>query len=639
MKRITLCFALLPILLNSTLSASELMDLSIDELANIPVSIASRNELAAIDNAAAVTVISNRQIQLSGFTQIPDILKMVPGLHVGRVDSNKWWVSLRGFPGRFNGSLQVMIDGRNIFTPLFSGTYWEHHMPPVKDIDRIEVIRGPGGSIWGNNAVNGVINIITKDSNNTVGTYVSGLAGDHEIESQVHLRHGFKISNTSARVYAQQTNHGGGELADIEQVRTAGLRPGDDAGDDWTYQSVGFRTDTQLGDDVFNISGEVFNANYDQTRLTGFSGDVPVADVIDANGFYLRGKWEAVINTTDIISIESSFDNTKRQDGSLLEVRQSQSLTVQYEYNPKSVSSWVFGYNYSRSQDDTEQITVITFNPEDKTLDYNSVFIQNSYELMGGKTILTSGLRYDHNEYTGWEHQPSIRLLYKHSEQHRFWSSLSRAVDVPGRTDREFGQQFGDSFFLFGVQDQQPLTVVSAEGGYRYSRPDLYIDLALFFNEFDGIAQSDDDLQGQRADIFGLELSVNKQWVDGLSTTFQFAYHDNNDDDNSPNAFGLSGVQTIRRTAGLQVQWLVSENLSVNPAIYYNSNPQPEVDVDLYDDDLKVDLNLQYQVNPQLRFILGAQNLSDSADPQVNDSTRLNSAVKRTYFLKAEYDW
>ncbi|WP_101759582.1 TonB-dependent siderophore receptor [Oceanicoccus sp. KOV_DT_Chl] len=615
----------------------DLFDLSLQELLQVEVTIASRTSQPFLNTSAAVTVINQDQIQNSGFTQLPDILRLVPGLHVGRADSNKWWVSIRGFGNRFNGKLQVMIDGRNIFTPLFSGTYWEHHVPPLKDIEKIEVIRGPGGASWGSNANNGVINIITKHSSKTLGTHVSAIAGDNEVEKSGLIRQGFSFDNIEGRVYLQKTRHAGGELTDINQVTNLGLRAGDSGEDKWDHDLVGFRLDSKINDQTLTLTGEIFDAEYDQTRITGFAMNTPVADTISSDGHYLQAQWNLPLDNNDNLFISATTQSTNRKDGSLGEKRTSRELSAQYE-REIGQHNLLTGYSYIHSKDETEKLSTVVFIPANKTLQYHGIFIQDSYHFLDGKANITAGLRLDNNEYTHWEHQPTLRALYQIDNNNRVWAALSRSVNIPGRADAEFGQQFGSTFIPFGNSNAVAETVEAFELGYRYSKDTMLFEATAFYNQYDHLHQ-DENSKGQKSDLYGFELNLTKYITPGLSAALQYSFHDNDDRNSTPNSFNQSGIDNVKQLSGAQLHWSVNEQLQVNFSAFYNTDVLPESSNDAFSSNMKVDANIQYRFNKNLNIILAGQNLLDDADTQVIDTTRLNTGVTRAYYIKAEIDW
>ncbi len=630
-------FSMLAISSHASQGSDNLFELSLDELVNIPISVASRTSQPFLDTSSAVTVITQEQIHRSGFTHIPDVMRLVPGLHVGRADSNKWWVSIRGFGSRFNDKLQVMIDGRSIFTPLFNGTYWEHHMPPIEDIERIEVIRGSGGASWGSNANNGVINIITKHTEDTQGTYLSALAGDNEMEFQGLARHGFSHGKTSGRIYAQRSKHDGGELTNIRQVTDLGLEPGSSGMDSWSHDVLGFRGDTEVGQHSLTVAGEVFDAEYDQTRLTGFGFDTPVADTVSSEGYFLRAKWQLPINGSQTLTVNGNLDSTERKDGSLEEQRDTYELSADYEILAGK-HQLLAGYTYQQSEDETEQVSSIVFMPADKRLEFHGIFIQDRYQLLDGRAFITAGIRYDKNDYTDWEYQPTLRGLYKLDDNQRVWASLSRAVNIPGRADVELGQQFGPIFIPIGNPDFQPETMDAIELGYRFSDSNFYFESSVFYNQYDHLNQSVGN-EGSESDLFGIEFNITQQWRHNFTTSLQYSFHDNDDKDAEPDAFGLSGIDNVKQLSGVQVHWGATEKLQFNLAGFYNTDVLPESDTDAYSSNFKLDLNLQYRLNKQVNIILAGQNLLDDVDTQVIDATRLNTGVVRAYYLKAELDF
>jgi iron complex outermembrane receptor protein len=293
----------------------DLTELSIEELMDIQVTSVTKKSQSLSDSAAAIFVITNDDLKRSGVTNIPDALRMVPGVNVARIDSNKWAISARGFNGRFSAKLLVLIDGRSVYTPTYSGVYWEVNDVLLEDVERIEVIRGPGATLWGANAVNGVINIITKHSKDTHGGIVSVGTGDFE-KAMTTARYGGSYGeNTHWRVYAKHN-----ERDEFKFVT------GEDANDDWKMTQAGFRIDSKLNTkNNFTFQGDLYQGDINQelylVDLTNspFMGIFPVET--DVSGGNLLSRWHHILSSTSNLELQVYYDTTKRTEDIIGEER------------------------------------------------------------------------------------------------------------------------------------------------------------------------------------------------------------------------------------------------------------------------------------------------------------------------------
>lgn len=466
-------------------SETDLTKLSLEDLMNIQVTSASRKQQSLANVAAAVFVISQEDIQRSGANTIPDILRMVPGVQVAKIDANKWAVSIRGFNGRFANKLLVLKDGRSIYTPLFSGVYWESLDTPLEDIDRIEVIRGPGAAMWGANAVNGVINIITKNAADTRGGLISAGGGNVQ-QGFGTLRYGTGIGRDSdLRVFAKYSNRGSGELAN-----------GNSAHDAWQTGSTGFRLDSRISaQDTVTLQSEYTSGSFDETynlyRQTT-AGDPRTSWVQDsttkAYSGNVLGRWQRTISDTDSLSVQLSYDRYDRNMLILSEKRDTVDLDIHHRLSFGNHQDIVWGLGYRYSHDNLNETAFITFGHPQKSTNLFSAFIQDEIQLVPDKLAFIIGSRFEHNDFTGFEVQPNGRLIWTPTQQHTVWAAISRAVRTPSRGDTDIQYRFRSDYGLEidGSSSFKSETVVSYELGYR-TEPiaRLTFDTALFYNRYD----------------------------------------------------------------------------------------------------------------------------------------------------------
>lgn len=486
--RILLAFASLSAIFyfsNPALASNDLTELSLEALMDISVTSVSKKPQKMANAAAAAFVLTQDDIRRSGATTIPELLRMVPGVQVARIDANKWAVSIRGFNGRFANKLLVLKDGRSIYTPLFSGVYWEHQATPLEDIERIEVIRGPGAALWGANAVNGVINIITRHTSDSNGGLVSASMGSNEKGSGT-LGYGYNINDsTDMRVYGSYANHGPGQYANRN-----------DAHDAWQNGSGGFRIDSQLTNkDSLTVQGDLFSGSYDETyNLYGLANpgvSTEQQSSATANGFNLLSRWQRTFSDTDSFTLQWYFDHYRRSMLVLGETRDTVDIDLQHRFKLGSRQDIIWGMGYRYSHDNLSNSPYIIFSQTSKGSSLFSSFIHDEIALIPDRLSLILGTRLEHNDYTGFEIQPNARLLWSPNPNHSFWGSVSRAVRTPSRGDREiqyrFRTQTGPARLeIDGNSAFASETVIAYELGYRTTpTPRISLDAALFLNQYD----------------------------------------------------------------------------------------------------------------------------------------------------------
>lgn len=476
---------------------TDLTELPLEVLMDLEVTSASRKAQRLANTAAAAFIISQEDIRRSGATSIPELLRMVPGVQVAKMDANKWAVSIRGINGRFVSKLQVLKDGRSVYTPLFSGVFWESLDTPLEDIERIEVIRGPGAAMWGANAVNGVINIITKQAIDTQGGLLSGGGGSSE-QGFGTARIGKQLTDNSfLRLYGKHVERGEGKLAD-----------GSDAHDDWQLSSGGFRFDTQpTFNDALTLQGDYFNGRYNETynlyNLTTPGVPMVVPTHATASGGNLLARWQHTISNTNEFSLQLSYDHSQRDVLILGERRNTLDMDFQHRFKPGSSQEIIWGLGYRHSTDQVRGSSTFALTKPSERLSLYSMFLQDEISLLPDTLALIIGTRLDHNDYTGWEFQPNGRLIWTPSPQHTFWGSVSRAVRTPTRAERYLQYQYYTDTVpnpypppatvdlrveVYGHDGFTSERVMAYELGYRSElSQQLTFDLALFYNDYSNL--------------------------------------------------------------------------------------------------------------------------------------------------------
>ncbi|WP_131800986.1 TonB-dependent siderophore receptor [Methylobacillus sp. MM3] len=481
----------------------DLSHMSIDDLANIEISSVSKKKESLSAAAAAVFVITQEDIRRSGYTSVPEVLRLAPNLQVARIDASQYAITARGFNENTTNKLLVLIDGRTVYTPLFSGVFWDVQDVMLQDIERIEVISGPGGTLWGSNAVNGVINIITRSAHATQGTLLNAGVGTQEHGGAA--RHGGKLNdNTAFRVYAKGFERDGTERAN-----------GTDAHDRWHKQQAGFRLDSDDAGDKFTLQGDLYDGESDQR----------VGSDKTFSGVNLLGRWNHALGGDDSLQVQTYFDRTRRDyPGLFREQLDTYDLDIQHRFRWRQGHDIVWGGGYRVMEDSVENSASLAFLPTQRSLKLANLFGQDSIALADALK-LTLGIKLEHNSYTGTETQPSARLAWKLDEKSLFWSSVSRAVRTPSRIDAEFFVPANAPFRLIGNEDFESEELIAYEVGYRADpTAKLSFSISAFYNDYDKLRSVELSPGGlpfvlgnkMRGNTYGVEMwgnyRVNDWW-------------------------------------------------------------------------------------------------------------------------------
>jgi len=469
--------------------------LSMEDLMNLQVTSVSKRTQKVADAAAAVFVITQEDIRRSGATSIPEALRLAPGLQVARIDENKWAIAARGFNGRFDNKLLVLIDGRSVYTPLFSGVYWNVQDVMLEDVDRIEVIRGPGATLWGANAVNGVINIITKKAKDTQSTLVTAGAGTEERASG-SARYGGTIGKTAYRVYGKYFNWGPSQYSS-----------GITAHDGWDALRGGFRADwTPTGSDSLTLQGDIYQSKYGET-LSVPSLSFPYSSTFPNRGNYsganLLGRWSHSSEGTST-SLQMYYDNTTISDNSLFVDHQNIfDLDFQQGFHVGDSQQFVWGLGYRSIRDRNDSSFSVSLQPNQVTLNHFSAFLQDEISLVDNRLRLTFGSKFEHNDFTGFEVQPNARLLWTLTPNQSIWTAVSRAVRTPALTEEGLRLNsavippltpgvnptpFPAVITVFGSHQFQSEDLLAYEVGYRVQATSTFsTDIATFYNKYSNL--------------------------------------------------------------------------------------------------------------------------------------------------------
>ena len=462
----------------------DLTTVSIDDLMQVQVTSASKKQEKFFETAAAIFVITQEDIRRSGATSIPELLRMVPGLDVARIDANKWAISSRGFNELFADKMLVLIDGRSVYTPLFSGVYWDVQDTLLEDIERIEVIRGPGATLWGANAVNGVINVITKQAKDTQGALVTGGGGNQEGFGAV--RYGGKLGDRGYyRFFAKYFN------------RDAFAKSsGESAVDDWNILRGGFRTDWKVTDqDSLTVQGDFYNGSAGGSVPGVVSLSPPMTSTLDVRshpaGGNVLGRWKRTFSDRSDTTLHLYYDRADRRDALLDETRHTMDLDFDRHLAVGNRHDIVWGLGYRFTADRTAGSLTFSFNPSARKDSLYSGFVQDEIKLLPDRLRLTLGMKLEHNDYTGFELQPNIRVLWTPHPHHAIWAGVSRAVETTSRfeangrlSDDVLPGTGGTPVLVADFGARLPAeNVLAHELGYRAQLSTrLSLDLATFYN-------------------------------------------------------------------------------------------------------------------------------------------------------------
>ena len=476
---------------NGTGSGVDLTTMNIEDLMNIKVTSASKKEQKLSRTAAAIFVITQEDIRRSGATNIPDVLRMVPGMNVAQINGSTWAISARGFNQQFDNKLLVMIDGRVVYTSTFAGVFWDTVLDfPLEDIARIEVIRGPGGTVWGANAVDGVINIFTKKASETRGGMIVAEGGNIDQEGGLVQYGGEVKQGTDYRVFAKYFNRA--NLLDLN---------GQNGEDGWHQLRGGFRMDSTLSSkDSLMVEGDIVTGREGELGFVLPSitspGFVAESEQINLGNGSLESVWNHVSSARSDTSVQISFDRHKRDDPQNPETRDTLDLDFQHHIALGGRQDIVWGLGYRYTTDLILGSLTVFMNPASTAHQVFDGFFQDEIALVPDRLYLTGGMKLEHNDYTGFEVMPSIRMAWEPDTHNMFWVAVSRALRAPSRNDTNLVLNIGnintspggppELLRLYGNPQYQDEGLIAYEIGYRTALSNrISIDLAAYYNDYD----------------------------------------------------------------------------------------------------------------------------------------------------------
>jgi iron complex outermembrane receptor protein len=642
-------------------SGRAIADLSLEDLLKVEVTSAARKAQQVADTPSAVFVITNDDIRRSGATHIADVLRLAPGVQVARINNNNWAVTIRGFNGRFANKLLVLKDGRSIYTPLFAGVYWEAADTVLEDIERIEVIRGPQAALWGANAVNGVINIITKSAAVTQGTLVSAAAGT-DIVGDTSLRHGGRLGDGAHyRVYGRGFRQ-----------RPSSEVGGGNAADRWQFGQAGFRIDGTRGNgDRYFVNGEHVDS---QPEYTLFAPQLtPPYGLRTDTREKLRqtsivGRYERLRADGNDLTVQASYEHSSLDVLPLLTDRRDTFDAEAQQRLRLGAHDIVAGLSYRGTRDSLDNTPLLTAVPRSRSYNLFGAFVHDEITLSPDRFKLVLGSRFEQNSYTGFSMQPNGRFLWKLGPTQSVWAAASRAVRTPTRVERDM------NLFL-SVQPPSGLNplptavniagsptfgnekVTAFELGYRVQPgSDVSIDLTAFENRYrnlrSGAVSSQtvvfspvpyvsvvSDIDNRiDADTRGVEGSVEwkplRQWRLATSLSLFRVEVGSSSDALSADTYRGSGP---RRQLSLRSSYDVTPRLSMD-VWYRNVSGLTSGSIPSYD---TVDVRLAWQYSRRLELSLVGQNLLDDRHPEFATDF-LNAPtyqIRRSGYVRAKWEF
>ena len=652
---VTLCLGLCLTLSMSAATATALVDasastigqlkqLNVEDLMNVEVTSVSRHPEKLIEAASAIQVITQEQIRRSGATSIPEALRLADNLQVAQKNSHDWAISARGFNTDLGNKLLVMIDGRTVYTPLYSGVFWDVQDYLLEDIDRIEVISGPGGALWGANAVNGVINIITKSAKDTQGIYVDAGGGSQPHDFAGARYGGMLGPDTSFRVYSKYFDRGDETQAD-----------GKSASDSWRQGRAGFRIDSAAsGRDGLTLQGDFYDSHENEQA----------GGAADASGGNILGRWTRNLSNGSQLSLQSYFDQTHLADpvgplmaaglpfspaGVFYDDLTTYDVDFQHRFRVGGSNGIVWGMGFRRTHDAVINAPALGFFPA--VLDQNlySAFVQDEIDLATSLSF-TIGTKLEHNDYTGFEFEPDARLSWTLSSSQNLWAAVSRAVRTPSRIDHDLSEGTPPYLVILkGGSDFTSEALIAYELGYRAQLTSTFTSsVSTFYNQYNDVRSTSitpvtllpfyfaNNLEG---DTYGLEFSGNYQATDAWSLHAGYTLLRENLRV-KPGQFDLSnGINEtadpkhqVSMRSSLNLPWHIELDTGVRwvDSLLINNGPTPGT-VPSY---FELDTRLAWHAGEHLELSLAGQNLLHNHHPEYGFPGPTQVAIERSVYGK-----
>jgi len=635
-------------------SSTSLADLTIEQLMNESVTSVSKKAISLDLSPAAISIVTPEDLRRLGLTTLPEALRLVPGLNVARVGADQWAVSSRGFNTQYANKLLVLMDGRSIYTPAFGGVFWNAQDTMLEDLERIEVIRGPGATLWGANAVNGVINLTSKHSKDTQGLLASTTFGTED-QPGVSLRYGGAVGpDLHYRAYVKYFNRAG--LVD------AG---GNETPDAWDSIRGGFRADWEPSrEDLVTLQGDYYSLHTGGNLTTPllvapFSATYPTDN--QSHGGNVLGRWTHTFSEKSQLSLQAYFDGYHYHVGRGAEARETADIQLEDRFALGGWNDIVWGLGYRFTTDQFTAGPQVSFNPASTDLNLYTAFVQDEVTLVPGRLRLTLGSKFEHNDYTGWEIQPSARLLWTPVAAQTVWASASRAVGTPARVFRS-GRVSVAAFqppaspvvetALFGNANVVSESVDAYEIGYRIEPArNLSLDLVAFYNVYDHLSSATagaarleatpsphvlvpiDFGSSEAGDTYGAEASIQWKPLDRWRLTANYSWLQA-DLHPSGNVAKGSPQQQVSLRSYLDLPGHLELNgfASYVDRVAFVNTAGTATAIPAY---LRVDVGVVWHPRPNLEVGVWGQNLLDNQHPEAgNLNTSGITEIPRSVFGK-----
>ncbi|MES2732378.1 MAG: TonB-dependent receptor [Bacteroidota bacterium] len=614
------------------LSSNEVKKMSIEELMNIEVTSVSKRPEKLAEVASAIQVITQEDIRRSGATNLPEALRLASNLQVAQVNSSQWAISARGFNNVLANKLLVLIDGRTVYTPLYAGVFWDVQNLLLENVDRIEVISGSGGTLWGANAVNGVINIITKRAKETKGFFAEAGTGT-QLAALGSLRYGGKLGdNLSYRVYGTVFKRDNTLLTD----RTDSL----DADDEWTMGQGGFRLDWDAKkNNLLTLQANVYDGRPNP------DGSKPVI----ARGSNMLGRWTHTTSEKSSFQLQVYYDQTWRDfRNGFTENLKTYDIDWQHRHQFGQRHEVVWGMDIRLMDHRVENLELFAFLPGHKMLHLYSAFVQDKITLMKERLSFTIGSKFEHNNYTGFQYQPSGRLTWTPTERQTIWASVSRAVRTPSRIDRDFSLFIAPGVpFIAGNAGFVSEELLAYELGWRLQpQENLSLSLCTFYNLYDNIRTAEpgplpsklpiifgNGIDGQ---TYGLELAATQQVTDWWRLRGGYTFLKKHLSIKSTSADMNGGTAESNDPAH---QFLIQSSINLPGRIelgtvirYVDKLPKPQVP-----GYVGLDVRLGWKAHKALEINIVGQNLTESKHTEFIPSSPAPRKIERSIYGKISW--
>lgn len=624
--------------------SNDFTDLSLEALMDIEITSVSKKLQKLSEAPAAIFVITHEDLNRSGATSVAEALRMVPGVQVGRIDANKWAIGIRGLNGRFSNKLLVLVDGRTVYTPIYSGVFWEIQDMILDDVERIEVIRGPGAAIWGSNAVNGVINIISKSAFETQGGYAEVLSGNADpVNTSVRYGGRFNENNTAYRIYAKYFEQNSNVYKDTDT----------DAYDQWDMFRTGFKINHQNQDTIqYGLQGEIFKGKAGETLMDSQLTDtIPYADIslrnynTDHFGGNLMFNWKRQLSSGSDFAFQCYYD-TAHYNPLVADVSvDTLDFSFQHRFLPTRSQELVWGGGYRNIQDKIDAFMFATVSQKNASYDLTNFFVQDDISLLDERVHLVLGSLIENNSFTGWEFQPSLRTIWQANPSNSFWAAVSRAIRSVSRLERGASISYAipnadlpmlGSAIMDPHMDSEKM--LAYEVGHRsWLGNKVSMDSTVFLHDYDKLRGSyngtpyfdmekgsmiipfyaSNSIQGR---IWGFEGAMD--WKPKNILMFKIAYTFRKTSlkyrDGSIPDTGIQGSPQYEQnkdpehTLSLSARFDFTEKVKLDLWGRYVSD-LPSFDIDAY---WEMDTVLRWQVKPGLELRLVGQNLLNKHHPE-----------------------